>query len=124
MACNSALSRCLFSAGNLRRLFFLPIVAWLSLISYSAFAGDGGIEKDPIVARLSGTTAVSGYSDIFNQNAVAAVFYTPEGEQTRQIKNIVTLSIIEESQQYITADFTATVQVLIEYGHTSSYGNS
>jgi len=42
----------------------------------------------------------------------------------QKIKNIITFSIKEEAQQFITQDFSATIDVKIEYGNNSSSLNT
>jgi hypothetical protein len=83
--------------------------------------GDNGIEKTN-VAILAGSTLVSNSSPLA-VNAATALTYTAElAENTslRKIKNIIMLSVFEETPEYIPGDFTASVSVRIKYGASAS----
>src|SRR5436190_4026912 len=101
----------------------LPLFLFSISATQPVFANDDGIEKAPIFSRLSGIAPISNYSQPLLLNALAEVSYTAEGEISRKIKNIITLSIIEETPNYIPVNFSATIRVRIDYGHSSSYGN-
>lgn len=81
-------------------------------------ADDEGIEKS-YFNILAGSTLVSNSSPLA-VNAFADLTYASEYATSRKIQNIVTLSLFEETPDYIPADFTAAVQVRITYGSSSS----
>src|SRR5204863_9190291 len=78
----------------------LPLFLFSISATQPVFANDDGIEKAPIFSRLSGIAPISNYSQPLLLNALAEVSYTAEGEISRKIKNIITLSIIEETLNY------------------------
>jgi len=100
-----------FFAG--RSLAF--IVMLLSFLCHSnrSAAQEAGIEKD-LVARLSGAN-----NEIVNLASIDLI-YTPDNAQTFLIRNVITLSLNEETTSYIPEDFTATVTVQVDYGPNSS----
>ncbi|WP_166437314.1 RHS repeat-associated core domain-containing protein [Niastella caeni] len=79
-------------------------------------SGGPGIEDAPLVAKLTGTSLV--------QNATATTSFASGTQSGYTIKNIISLRVVEEAPSYIPADFTATVKVKIEYGHSSSSLNT
>ncbi|MFI5129705.1 MAG: DUF6443 domain-containing protein, partial [Chitinophagales bacterium] len=111
--CKEFLKKVLVAQILCRILPLLFVVLNLLYGSYG-FAQGGAIEVEPIFGMLTGTA-------LQNNNEATASF--PGGPQPKKIKNIITLSIKEESSNYISTDFTATIKVGIDYGHTSSYGN-
>ncbi len=104
-----------------RQSLLLTFVLYL-LCSSMAMHAQGGIEKDPIVSKLSGAT-MSGGIPALGINAVAASAYTAEGETSATIQNVVSLSIKEMGNRFVTGPFTATIAVRIDYGNTAAYGN-
>jgi RHS repeat-associated protein len=107
-------------SGRLLSAMLLCIAILTSQTSAWA-GGDNGIEKTN-VAILAGSTLVSNSSPLV-VNATTALTYTSEtAENTslRKIKNIVTLSVFEETPEYIPGDFTASVNVRIKYGASAT----
>jgi RHS repeat-associated protein len=101
----------------------LPGLLLFFLISSSfCYGQSGGIEKDPIVSKLSGAFT-NGDVNPLAVNAVAVSSYTPEGELSSTITNIVSLSIKERTDQFPKTAFSATITVKIEFGNTAAYGS-
>ncbi len=108
------LKRILFAAKDCKFITLL-LTALCMLQGFIVNAG-GGVEIDPIISKLTGATLV--------KNAVADASYTAVGGQSNpKIKNIISLNIIEESTRFISADFTATIRVRIDYGNSVAYGD-
>jgi YD repeat-containing protein len=97
-----------------RMITFLAAVIIFSNKANAQF--DGGVE-DRVIKVIG--TASGGLIPLANNTSIDNTF-VPGYEQSKQIKNIVRLSLFEETVKYITVDFTATVQVKIEYGHNAS----
>ena len=90
--------------------------------SFSANAQfDGGIEDLPVV-KVIGTA--NGGSIVLNVNATTDNIFQPGNEQSKKIKNIIRLTLFEETTKYLSADFTVTVPVRIQYGPNSSSLNT
>jgi YD repeat-containing protein len=72
-------------------------------------------------ARLTGTTPVSGVNSSLplTTGQKAELVYTNANELNKKIKNIITLSVIEETQQYINQNFSASITIDIDYGISS-----
>lgn len=87
------------------------------MVPQAAWAGDGGIETISF-STMAGSPKVQNATPLA-LNAFIEQTYTP-GLETRKIRNIVTLSVWEETPDFIPADFTATVDVSIQYGTASS----
>jgi YD repeat-containing protein len=85
-------------------------------INNPAMAGDGGVDDPISVSRLTGTSGSTGL--LLNNTAVMS--FTRQNEQSRFVRNIITLAVIEETPYYIPANFTATVGVKIEYGPSAA----
>ena len=88
-------------------IFFL--IALLS-VNTGLAQKDDGIDDNPLVGNLTGATLVNGAIDLRS--------FVAGNESSKAIKNIISLGIKEETTIYIPQDFTATVKVKIEYGHT------
>jgi hypothetical protein len=78
--------------------------------------GDDGIEDDPKVGIISGSSLV--------MNATNLQFFVEEDEDTKKILNVIRLRVKEEYNSIIPADFTATAKVRIDYSHSSALENS
>ncbi len=103
----------------------LPIALFLALSISSCFTAQAGVEDGlpvRLVSRLTGLTAVNGESSPLILNAVSAVNYFDfyPAADTRDLRNIITLSLREETKEYLPVDFTAKVKLRIEYGHSPS----
>ncbi|HKO81003.1 MAG TPA: hypothetical protein VJU78_11440, partial [Chitinophagaceae bacterium] len=72
---------------------------------------DYGIKDNEQTIKFTGVTLAAG-----NNNFTS---FTTGTESRHDIKNIVTLSLNEETTSYIPNDFEATVRAKIEYGHSS-----
>lgn len=102
--------------------FIRPWFVWLWIVVLLlagkpvVAAGDPGIADAPVVSKLTGTA--------LKQNATAITSFTAGTESGYSIKNIITLSLIEETPYFITDSFTATVRVKIEYGHSATSLNT
>src|SRR5690606_9174382 len=91
----------------------------LSLFINSFARNDGGIEEKQSAKPLTGSVATTNSFPLEdNQSTVIdyASFPIQLVQQHKKIKNIITFSIDEESEKYISQDFTAIATVLIEYG--------
>lgn len=75
---------------------------------------DGGLES-VTYARLTGHVAGTNTSPL-TVGATAPLTYGFQNEQSKKIKNIITLNIIEETPFYLGTDFSATVGITIQYG--------
>jgi hypothetical protein len=75
-----------------------------------------GIPDLPLTGKLMGSSLYAGSFDVRT--------FTPGLEQSYKIKNVITLSLKEESPIYLTADFKAQVKLKIEYGHTPGAVNT
>lgn len=75
--------------------------------------GDGGVVMPSLLSYLSGE------NNTLSINSTAVTSYTAGNETSRKIKNVITLSIIEETGRYIPINFTAKVKFKIEYGHSA-----
>jgi len=104
------------------RALFLACLAMLGLQTTARATGDDGIEKI-YCAVLSGSPLVTNASPL-EVNASDSLTYAPEYATSRKIKNVITLSLFEETPDYIPGDFTARVTVHIEYGASSSSVNT
>lgn len=104
-----------FFQGAKACALLLLTAAWC-LQGYSQAVRDGGIEDEPKVQRLSGA---SGDHPLL-QGATAVTQYMSGYEYDKVLKNIITLSVKEDTALYIPADFTATVRIRIEYGASPS----
>ena len=90
--------------------------------SFSAKAQfDGGIEDLP-VTKVIGTA--NGGTILLGPTAAVENIFQPGNEQSKKIKNIIRFSLFEETTKYLSADFTVTVQVRIQYGPNSSSLNT
>ncbi|MET0637674.1 MAG: hypothetical protein ABWZ25_16715, partial [Chitinophagaceae bacterium] len=81
---------------------------------------EDGIKDDPRISRLTGTTG----DTALTKDKFAVTSFTSGYENSSEIKNIVTLKVIEETPRYIATDFTATIRVKIEYGESAASLNS
>jgi RHS repeat-associated protein len=82
-----------------------------------AAAGDPGIEDPPVCSKLTGSA--------LKQNATMETPpFTTGTQNSYSIKNIITLSIVEETRFYIRDSFSATVKIKIEYGHSAASLNT
>lgn len=97
-------------------LFIVVMAGWCKPVLAS---GEEGIETI-YYSRLSGITANPPHSYPLVVNGIAEMNYTVQNEQSKTIRNIITLSVFEETTTYIPANFTASVKVRIEYGHSST----
>lgn len=80
------------------------------------FAQGGSIDDNDLVGRLTGSTLFQGATD--------ARTFVPGLEQSHTIKNVITLSLIEETSHFLSSNFSATVKIKIEYGHSSASVNT
>ena len=104
------------------RLFSRALSCWalaaLSCLPFLSQAQQGGAISQDYTSRLSGASGslvVSATSDLT---------YLPAGEVSNEIKNIITLSLNEESSAYLPSGFSDTVTVQINYGTSSSSTSS
>lgn len=110
---------CLNGWGShlIRTAHLLLLALLLSVTATAQY--DGGVEDPHHGITLTGT---SGAGEL-KQNAVAVMDYTvfpaQSTQQSKKIKNIIWFKINEESTKFISADFTATVDLKIEYGPNS-----
>lgn len=86
----------------------LLVLCCLLLNSWSASAQEQAVTQT-YLSRLSGADGT------LSNSAVSELDYAPQGELGVTIKNVITLSINEESQTFIPANFSATVNLKIEY---------
>jgi RHS repeat-associated protein len=109
---------------NLKEISFKMVLLISLSLSFlvSAKAGnDGGIVDIKTSTPLKGSTIVPGCNCFpLTLNQFTDINYFSFGEQSTQqsktIKNIITFSINEETNKFITQDFTAIAKVKIEYG--------
>jgi YD repeat-containing protein len=115
------------SSNLLHRLLKISLSLLVLVMAYSmpacAQSSDGSILQEHKSNDITGTTdgadwfgLIDGRSTFYNYNTFTAF----PSQVSKTIKNIVSLSIKEESSKYINADFTASVTVNIDYGHTNS----
>jgi len=93
------------------QLLWVALCLLIGNIATAQVGYDGGVERTQ-VASLSG----------FNTADTAAplqVNYVKDNNQevSKTIKNIITLSLIEETPNYVGTDFSANVRIRIYYGH-------
>ncbi len=100
-------------------LLLLVAAIGSSIVAEAQF--DGGVEDLPVVKVIG--TANGGLITLGNGATVDNTFQ-PGYEQSKKIKNIVRLSLFEETTKYLSADFTVTVPVRIQYGPNSSSLNT
>jgi RHS repeat-associated protein len=93
------------------------VLACCSFFVQASYAQQGRISQD-YVNRLSGAAG-----EVIT-NATVSLTYQPAGEQSVLIKNIVTLSLNEESPQYLSDNFTESVTVQVNYGASAASTNS
>jgi len=118
-------------AGKIKHISFKLLLCAICILTMftKATAGnnDGGIEERQSAKPLTGTVATIN-SFALDLNQATYIDYTSFPVQTTQqnkkIKNIITFSINEETANYISQDFTASVTLLIEYGHSAGSLNS
>lgn len=103
-----------------RLLAGLFICAALSFATQIFAQNDGGIEKTQYNIFADPTVHPSGFSTLDLQpNLFAFLNYSQEPAEipgTKKIKNIITLSLFEEINKFIPADFSANITVEIKYG--------
>ncbi len=98
----------------LRRRCWTALLPVLLLLSgQKGIAQDGGVEKS-YFSRISGSLGNLAV------NASAPLIYPVENVVSKQIKNIISLSVVEETPSYMPDNFTATVTVRIDYGASST----
>ena len=104
----------LMAITKFKRSVLLLLSLFLLTGFYTAFAqegGDGGVVK----------TQVAGLSGFTNADTAVALpldyVLDNSNELSKKIKNIITLSVIEETPNYIADSFTANVRIRIYYGH-------
>jgi RHS repeat-associated protein len=105
----------IFCGIKLPAIFLLLISTVISMMASAQY--DGGVEDLPSVQVIG---MANGGTVAFAQNATVSNSFAPGFEQSKKIKNIVRLSLFEETNLYLSADFTVTVPVKIEYGPNSS----
>ncbi|WP_166437312.1 RHS repeat domain-containing protein [Niastella caeni] len=86
-------------------------------------AGDDGIEDEPLFSILAGSPTLYENAMLYENtpallqdNATADLTFTQGYESDKKIKNIITLSLWEETPEFLPDSFTATVTVRIQYG--------
>ena len=99
----------------MKQLFYLLILVGIGI---PALANDGGIEKI-YFSRLTGLVAMPNSQPLV-PGATAILTYTPDFEKSKAIKNIITLSVIEEANAFVPQNFTASVKLKVEYGHSAN----
>ncbi len=110
--------RLLFSSAGKKCLCGILFI--LSFLGNPAAAtGDEGIES-VYSSRLTGTVATANSQPLFVNNTATHTFSIQPADKVR---NIITFSVIEETPLFIPANFTASVQVRIDYGTSSSSFN-
>ena len=95
----------------------MPVLLGVLILTIhtAAFAaGDDGIETSHSVVLAGSPLQVNG-SILLQDGEVAQIDYKPEYEQTKKIRNIITLKVLEEITDYIPVDFTAYADLSIEY---------
>jgi len=94
-------------------LFLLFALIGMHIIGFAQEGYDGGVERTQVV-RISGLIT----SDT---SLPLQLNYTKDNnyEVSKKIKNIITLSVIEETPDYIPGNFSANVRLRIYYGHHS-----
>jgi YD repeat-containing protein len=97
------------SSTVLKTLGIIAIWA-LSLTSFRAGAQQGGGVSQDYLSRLTGAAGT------LVVNGTVSLAYQSAGETGLEIKNIVTLSLNEESSTFLPAGFSDTVTVKIDYG--------
>src|SRR5258705_13940010 len=113
---------------GLKQLFSkMKLSASLLLVTAIAFSFsakaqfDGGIEDLPVTKVIG---IANGGTIVLAANATIDNIFQPGNEQSKKIKNIIRFSLFEETTKYLSADFTVTVPVRIEYGPNSSSLNT
>ena len=101
----------------------MKVVTTSLLVTALAFSNpinaqfDGGVEDLPVI-KVIGTA--NGGLITLAANANVDNTFQPGYEQSKKIINIVRLSLFEETNKYLSADFTVTVPVKIQYGPNAS----
>jgi RHS repeat-associated protein len=84
----------------------------------AAAQSEGGVEELPAISAI-GPASVGGIIPIANGATVSIDKSTLNAQETnKKIVNIVRLSLIEETNNYLPAGFTVSVPVKIEYGNS------
>ena len=115
------------TSGLKKMLSKMQVYTLLILTVFTALCGtargqfDGGIEDLPAIAVIG--TANGGLITLA-PNATVDNTFQPGYEQSKRIQNIIRLSLFEETNKYLPADFTVTVPVMIEYGPNSTSLNT
>ncbi len=105
---------------------FLTLLCLLFTTLVQAHGNTGGGIVDTRASRLTGTAPdPANYTDALGINQSVTVdynSYTPvqSTQVNKVIKNIISFRIRENTTQFITQDFTATILVQIDYGHSAS----
>ncbi|MBO9205234.1 MULTISPECIES: RHS repeat-associated core domain-containing protein [Niastella] len=94
------------------------ILLFLNTTSFAT--GDDGIETSNSYVLAGSPGKVSSGTNVIQlaqlaDGAVAPMNYVWANEQTKKIKNIITLKVLEDTFDIIPVDFTASVDLLIEY---------
>ncbi|MBC7507157.1 MAG: hypothetical protein H7320_00170, partial [Ferruginibacter sp.] len=106
----------------------LLLVTCLIVFIANTTAGGGGIEEKITGIPMTGTVNQTAPT-VTNALAVNTVSVTdyynsgliiPTTQQSKTIKNIISFGLVEESNKFLNQDFTATVELKIEYGHDAS----
>jgi hypothetical protein len=102
-----------------RAFVFCMILLWSLCFGIPVFAkGSGGIEAN-YSALITGTSSTAN-STALDIGSSISLSYPNANEVSKEIKNVITLSVFEETSSYLPSNFTASVRVKIEYGHSSS----
>ncbi|BAV06167.1 YD repeat-containing protein [Filimonas lacunae] len=106
------------------RMLLLRLLFALFIVN-SAFVAwaqkDGGVVKTPLISNMSGDSLATANTYAISQSYIPA---TGGWELSPSITNIISLVVNEETNTYLSADFTATVVVNIQYGKAGYAENS
>ena len=110
---------------NLQRILKLSLLiltcTFFSFKSFANYGDDDGIESS-VSKRLTGSVAVPNSNPILPgtfplvDGATSDLTYSSNFEQSKRIKNVISLKIHEETNFLISSNFTASVTIKIEYG--------
>ena len=102
----------------LSRTLFLAVVILLVQGTTTLRAQQMGALNQSYISRLSGSDGS------LVENGNVSLTYTPGTESSRLIKNIITLSLNEQSSAYLSVNFSASVTVTVDYGPSSGSTSS
>jgi hypothetical protein len=98
------------------------LLTFINVFCIKTIAGSG-IEDPHSATPITGQVNTATTNALI-LNATSTIDYTnffqPTTQQSKTIKNVISFGLIENSNKYIAQDFTATLELKIEYGHDAN----